>query len=151
MRAHHIYHHIHIWVQRQRKYTFLVNSDYICVISQISFNTFHFHFYFFYQNLSYKRGAILPFISISPLPSHNQTNNGSVWIEATTGRTSTSGEILEGSTGGQKRPRQERQRQGKIFSILMITIHIIIINESIMGIFFSRCLGRSATRFKRGL
>ena len=33
----------------------------------------------------------------------------------------------------------------------MITIHIIIINESIMGIFFSRCLGRSATRFKRGL
>ena len=135
MRAQHLYHHSYLGTETQ--YTFLVDGDYICVISQITFYTFHFHFYFFDQNLSYKRGAILSSISISPLHSHNQTNNGSVWIEATTGRTSTSGEILEGSTGGQKWPRKERQRQGRFFSsILMITIHIIIINESIMGIFF---------------
>ena len=34
------------------KNTFLVNSDYNCVISQIIFYTFHFHFYLFDQNLS---------------------------------------------------------------------------------------------------
>ena len=49
----------------KEKNTFLVDSDYICVVSQIIFYTFHFHFYFFDQNLSYKRNAILLFISIS--------------------------------------------------------------------------------------
>ena len=34
------------------KNTFLVDSDYNCVISQIIFYTFHFHFYLFDQNLS---------------------------------------------------------------------------------------------------
>ena len=56
-------------------------------------------------------------------------------------------EVQEDKNGQDKRDRDKVS----FFLILMITIHIIIINESIMGIFFSRCLGRSATRFKRGL
>ena len=69
---HHHHHHFHIDnliivnINRQlilassssysgtgtEKNTFLVNSDYNCVISQIIFYTFHFHFYLFDQNLS---------------------------------------------------------------------------------------------------
>ena len=40
-----------------QKNTFLVDSDYICVISQIIFYTWHFHFYFFDPTFSHKRGC----------------------------------------------------------------------------------------------
>ena len=44
-------------MQVQKKNTFLVDSDYICVISQIIFYTWHFHFYFFDPTFSHKRGC----------------------------------------------------------------------------------------------
>ena len=45
-------------MQVQRN-TFLVDSDYICVISQIIFYTWQFHFYFFDPTFSHKRGCNL--------------------------------------------------------------------------------------------